>query len=216
MLRDELHRVQTVEEDNEKVKQSVKPVLAYIVANTPGFNNTEIENIVFYVESVFYEQFGERLTDVEWQIKKSHVAAPIIQTVLSEWIEENNIKHEVENGNKGFSARTETKYKDMDIDMGLKRFILDETEYDSDSKPYSCLTSEIPTGEPYQKLTLFIDETLNDLQRNNDEIKNQAQKESDKWVVCEAEYTDWLEKHPIYPHKTRFDNYSTFENWNVK
>lgn len=114
------------------------------------------------------------------KIKKSRVAAPIIQTVLSEWIKENKIKHEIINGDKGFSARTETKYKDMDIDMDLKQFILDGTEYDSDSKPYSCLTNEIPTGEPDQKFTLFINKTLNDLQRNNDEIKTETQKELDK------------------------------------
>lgn len=216
MMKEGLHRIQTAEKDQKHVIESVKPVLAYVIGNTPQFTKTKTENVVFYIESVFYEQFGERLTEVEWQIKKSRVTTPIIQTVLSEWIEENRIETTVENNSDRFMSDKTTYYEDMDTDTSIKQFIHDNTQYTPTTKPYSCIPTQTINETGYHAFAKFIDTTLHDLQADSNNTNEEPSKESDNWIIFEPDYTRWLEQHPMYPHETRFDNYCTFENWDVE
>lgn len=213
------HRIPTMSIDMSKQENSVKPLLAYVIDTTPPFESVEIQNIIFYIESIFYERTGERLTKIEWNINKTRVSSRAIQNVISTWIENNTIKTQEEHANNSLTANTITYCESMNLDKDtqLRDFIRETNAYNPSTPPYSTLTKQFNTGRiPYKEFAKFIDETLDDLQQPEDECNRTIQNKRDKWTVNEGLYYEWLQRHPLYNHDSRYSTHTTFENWNVE
>lgn len=219
MTKNTPHRIPTMSTEIAKQENSVKPLLAYVIDTTPELKSVELQNTIFYIESVFYERTGERLTKIEWNINKTRVSSRAIQNVISTWVENDTIKTKEEQPNNSLTTNTITYYQSMNIDENtrLRDFIRETNAYNPNEPPYSTLTQEFNTGRiPYKELAKFIDETLDDLQQPEDKFNREIQNERDKWTVNEGLYYEWLQRHPLYTHDSRYNNHTTFENWSPK
>ena len=218
MLNDDAHRIQTMQTDAEAQKESVKPILAYVLDNTGTVTSEDIQNTVFYIESVFYETFGERLTQLEWSIQKTRPASPKIVTVLSEWDNNGMIQTDVDGDNTSFGNTSTVYYKDMTVNTheNIEAFINELQYYNENTEPYTVF-SETNDGDNtvYDAFTSFIDTAIEDLQDSNTGNRDtDVEHGNNDFSVFNGEYYEWLQRHPLYPHDSRFDGIADFEDWN--
>lgn len=217
MPRNTSHRIPTMSVATPIQEQSVEPLLAYVIDNTPEFEAVELQNTMFYLESVFYEETGVRLTEIEWNIQKTRVSSHAVRNVLEMWVENDVVEVRKERSNNSLTANSITYYRSLNLpaDTRLRDFIRETDAYDPNEPPYSSLDEQESTGEiPYKKFTEFIDNVLTDLQDSTKGHDKKIKNEREKWTVNEGVYYEWLQRHPLYEHESRYDTHVTFEDWN--
>lgn len=82
----ELTRLGQNPESVENRAETIKPLLHYVInnRNSPLFTPRHIHNGLFYTEALYYDTYGERLSDVHWNPYNIGMYADEVRILLEE------------------------------------------------------------------------------------------------------------------------------------
>ena len=221
MFEEDIHRIPTMAYSEDEQIESVRPVIAHVVANTPPITARQLLNIVFYADSVASEEFlDKRLTRVEWELHETHVTADVIG--------------DSSGGLLFFMAGSEFETVEVDAGDDESTGGPDRTVYycdisdeytvndfpDSDSLTSSYLEASWSPFADTEYFTEFMKEVMSDLgfentgSHDNSDGDSREKCEITNEVIADdraddSAFREWLRRHPDYPYASKYDKTTT-------
>lgn len=215
MFEDDTHRIPTMAPNEDVQKQSLRPIVVYVVANTPPINTRQLQNIVFYLDSIASEEFlDKRLTKVEWDIHEDHVTTEVIEDVVDELLSEFNVEHvTVKNVEdvEPHSGSLRAKYFCGVTDK------CDVSSYFEEGYPDGGWLSA--SWSPFTEMKYFTEFMRHGMNELGFDVESGTEEYSgDKEMLLterrgdDEVYVEWLSRHPANPHTSEYDRKTTLNS----